>query len=897
MEELLAKQPASSDTNTTSGAFPTQSVETSPVSEEPNPAGQWKKCVDGTPNCGLLHDLMSIEWGKFRDSFDELATEMAKDQDMYDEMMKNLNEQLTVINVARTKHMETLAETISAINADTEEMNEKDDQKRDLAQEYDRTMAEFSAKCTEILFTRICGVRKVRNNILLDSTVSPPSKMSDCDFTDWYPQDGNCHAPSGQLIQCDDTCPQPDPYACGGLETMVRDVVVAPNEYGMRCPVVARQKKCKQFKCPVNCVESEWSGWSKCTKDCESGVTVRTRSILTKAKNGGTACDTVQEEQPCNTGSCDRDCTLDDWTAWSPCSMACGGGLTSHVRKVLIPIRGEGMCPRETSADRFQEKTCNDHNCIGDEICVAQQDLVLAVDGSGSLREGGFEVLRNFAANLTGRYVDMYYGKEMMRVGLVQFGNGQLETQPDGTTTVASALFIQGLTADISLVRQRVDELTWQRGFTNMAQAFQTADNMLAQTGRAEAQSAVLVITDGKYSMAFQTAEKATELKDKNIMVYMAVINEGKDKSLDMLKQWASQPWETNYVRIPGLLALEFNSELFSQEVIAKFCPHAISPTREQQTEDELQCVKIRESGSPDSRCASGRIHPLGADSPAVCAEMAREQGALAFMLGKGIEANKCAVLPLQMSDSLFEHFQADRRDPECPGGGWEPNPFWDVYACKAIEDPCGPGSGYGHIDFAQAQLTSQDLTSGPMVFTGIGRVPEGTLDLEVSAGGGYEARNPARNGMRGAFGIINIRTCTSADFTFTFKVGGAAHTMSEFEVTFFDLDTGRNPNRMWEELQASEYDEMMQAPQPFYTASDDGGSATVRATVRGVGADNPSDPMMLTPEQISRSVGFKYSDKSSFTVHLNVPCPNQQVNSGRNYMFAFHSSLTPCRI
>jgi len=25
-----------------------------------------------------------MEWGRFRDSFDELATEMAKDQDMYD---------------------------------------------------------------------------------------------------------------------------------------------------------------------------------------------------------------------------------------------------------------------------------------------------------------------------------------------------------------------------------------------------------------------------------------------------------------------------------------------------------------------------------------------------------------------------------------------------------------------------------------------------------------------------------------------------------------------------------------------------------------------------------------------------------------------------------------------
>merc|ERR1719262_2081248 len=155
-EDQMQKQ-APSTVNTITPAMPTAAPETSPVSEEPHPEGQWKKCTDGTPNCGLLHDLMSIEWGKFRDSFDELATEMSKDQDMYDKMMSNLNEQLTVINVARTKHMETLAETISAINADTEEMNSKDEQKRDLTEEYDTTMAAFGAKCTEILFTRICG--------------------------------------------------------------------------------------------------------------------------------------------------------------------------------------------------------------------------------------------------------------------------------------------------------------------------------------------------------------------------------------------------------------------------------------------------------------------------------------------------------------------------------------------------------------------------------------------------------------------------------------------------------------------------------------------------------------------------------------------------------------------
>merc|ERR1719439_450877 len=92
------QQPASTEVNTTSATFPSASVETLPVSEEPNPDGQWKKCVDGTPNCGLLHDLMSIEWGKFRDGFDELTAEMNQNKEEFDTTKRNINEELTVIN-------------------------------------------------------------------------------------------------------------------------------------------------------------------------------------------------------------------------------------------------------------------------------------------------------------------------------------------------------------------------------------------------------------------------------------------------------------------------------------------------------------------------------------------------------------------------------------------------------------------------------------------------------------------------------------------------------------------------------------------------------------------------------------------------------------------------------
>merc|ERR1711920_117348 len=115
--------------------LPTLTAEPTPVQEEA-PAGQWKKCTGEKPNCGLLHDTMSIQWGKFKDLVDELTFEMHKNADAFEELKENLNTQLTLLTDSKTKAMELLAETISGINAATEEMDEKDTESHELEHEY-----------------------------------------------------------------------------------------------------------------------------------------------------------------------------------------------------------------------------------------------------------------------------------------------------------------------------------------------------------------------------------------------------------------------------------------------------------------------------------------------------------------------------------------------------------------------------------------------------------------------------------------------------------------------------------------------------------------------------------------------------------------------------------------
>merc|ERR1711862_999762 len=108
------------------------------------------------------------------------------------------------------------------------------------------------------------------------------------------------------------------------------------------------------------------------------------------------------------------------------------GGLQERFRHVLIPTRGQGRCPKEKSYERYGTQQCNTHKCNGDEICIAKQDLIIAIDSSGSLKVGGFKTLQDYTKVLLKKYQTQYFGVATMKIGLVEFGNGII--MPDGKT-------------------------------------------------------------------------------------------------------------------------------------------------------------------------------------------------------------------------------------------------------------------------------------------------------------------------------------------------------------------------------------------------------------------------------------------------------------------------------
>merc|ERR1719333_1434773 len=102
---------------------------------------------------------------------------------------------------------------------------------------------------------------------------------------------------------------------------------------------------------------------------------------------------------------------------------------------------------------------------------------------------------------------------------------------------------------DMEKVGKAIEGLQWEKGFTNMAQAFTAADKIMMNSGRKRVPSTILVITDGKPSFKFSTYEEAMKLRNKGVKLIMAPINAHPNKDdRKFIRKLASVPWQTNLI-------------------------------------------------------------------------------------------------------------------------------------------------------------------------------------------------------------------------------------------------------------------------------------------------------------------------------------------------------------
>ena len=72
-----------------------------------------------------------------------------------------------------------------------------------------------------------------------------------------------------------------------------------------------------------------------------------------------------RDTEICNAQHCASDCMVSEWRPWQPCSVLCGGGVTTRKRAVLASTSyGGHACPH-----LFESVKCNDFPCSIVPLC------------------------------------------------------------------------------------------------------------------------------------------------------------------------------------------------------------------------------------------------------------------------------------------------------------------------------------------------------------------------------------------------------------------------------------------------------------------------------------------------------------------------------------------------
>lgn len=106
--------------------------------------------------------------------------------------------------------------------------------------------------------------------------------------------------------------------------------------------------------CPQDCIVSEFSAWSQCSKTCGSGLQHRTRHVVAPPQFGGSGCPNLTEFQVCQAGPCqaaERPHSLHAGP-WSACAAAAPARPARQARR-----RGKG---RDRDRERDRGKAVRD---------------------------------------------------------------------------------------------------------------------------------------------------------------------------------------------------------------------------------------------------------------------------------------------------------------------------------------------------------------------------------------------------------------------------------------------------------------------------------------------------------------------------------------------------------
>lgn len=481
-----------------------------PTPPVPEPKVDVRKCL--MPNrlvdCAALSDSMSQLKGLLGDMGDRNAGQMRKIADNCVKKKQSIDRNLVNLNNMAKTTSETLVNLGKEISAASRQQHIASRGHQDASDE----MEAHKKRCkydTDDLEREICELKKRRTDLLRIRGQS--GLLVDCEVGPWEPK-----AP------CSKTCG-------GGKQTFTR-TLVNKAAGGAKCPSMSIDTDCNTGKCPVDCKIGEWTPWTACSVTCGTGVQSRKREVQVEAKNGGTACEPTLDSRVCSGPPCEGDCVLAEFGPWGQCTKACGGGKKIRTRGIKQKATGRSRCPKVNSKERREFAACNAQACPKKDglKCSSKTDLIMLLDGSGSITQETFEKQKAFAIDLAGRFtLDKTKG---YMIGAVIYGEGAQTVFP--------------LTDDAAVMQTKIGSLRRGDGGASLSGGLNEAKKLLGK-GRKDASNLVFVLADGPADSKDLSAEASRSLQKYGVRVVVSLVGEGVDPS--PLKALASAPKKENF--------------------------------------------------------------------------------------------------------------------------------------------------------------------------------------------------------------------------------------------------------------------------------------------------------------------------------------------------------------
>merc|ERR1719198_104689 len=464
----------------------------------------------------------------------------------------------------------------------------------------------------------LCALKKIRGELYKLKGGDHSAFFQDCEVSRWDPE------------ECTKVCD-------GGTQKLSRNVLTHPQD-GAKCVPLTAERSCNQQPCAVNCRLSAWSGWSKCSADCGGGVEQRMKEVEVAMKHGGKPCGPTSETRACNNQACEKDCELSEWSRWSKCSKDCDGGTQRRTKYVTHEPEGDGECADEWDVTRLEYKKCNEWECntelAGDcstheadetlyscstlpncckgfsgfgtdaqsiqcnpdgwvsdpkykvtcagkmyvKRCDEALDVVLLIDGSGSLGEKGWAAEIKAATT----FVEAFEasgppGQSKANMAVVLFsgpptwsGVYKCTGKNDGSVNLETDCKIKTVTHfthDMGAVKTLIKDLKWPEGSTLTSLALMTAKSEM-QLGEKDSTSVVVVITDGR-PLSYRNTWLASRSVRKVARLLWVPVTEY--APLQFLKWCATRRWQENIVQVGDFNELQDPSVV--TRIIADICP------------------------------------------------------------------------------------------------------------------------------------------------------------------------------------------------------------------------------------------------------------------------------------------------------------------------------------